>query len=152
MFKKILLPTDGSELSEKAVRKCMEFAKSTGAKVIGFHAEHRYSLLAYGAYAESGDIDTAPPSREELARIEESLATKSLAAVEAAAREAGVECECYSVAARHPFEAIIKAAEDKGCDLIFMASHGRRGLASVLLGSETVKVLTHTNIPVLIYR
>jgi nucleotide-binding universal stress UspA family protein len=89
---------------------------------------------------------------EEATRIEESLATKSLAAVEAAAGEAGVECECYSIAARHPFEAIIKAAEDKGCDLIFMASHGRRGLVSVLLGSETVKVLTHTKIPVLIYR
>jgi len=67
MFKKILLPTDGSELSEKAVRQCMEFAKSTGARVVGFHAEHRYSLLAYGAYAETGDVDTAPPTKEELA-------------------------------------------------------------------------------------
>src|SRR4051794_28175520 len=152
MFKNILLPTDGSELSEKAIGKCMEFAKSTGAKVIGFHAEHRYSVLAYGAYAESGDIDTAPPTKEDLARTEESLATKSLAAVEAAAREAGVECECFCLAPRHPFEAIVKAAEDKGCDLIFMASHGRRGLASLLLGSETIKVLTHTRIPVLIYR
>jgi nucleotide-binding universal stress UspA family protein len=152
MFKKILLPTDGSEVSEKAVRRCMEFAKSIGAGVVGFHAEHRYSLLAYGAYAETGDVDTAPPTKEELARTEEALATKSLAAVEAAAREAGVECECFCLAARHPFEAIIRAAEEKGCDLIFMAFHGRRGLASLLLGSETIKVLTHTRVPVLVHR
>src|SRR3954468_4468794 len=112
MFKNILLPNDGTELSEKAIGKCMEFAKSTGAKVIGFHAEHRYSVLAYGAYAESGDIDTAPPTKEELAHSEEVLATQALAVIAAAAREAGVECECFCLASRHPFEAIIKAAED----------------------------------------
>jgi len=152
VFKNILLPTDGSERSENAIRKCMELAKSMGAKVVGFHAEHRYSVLAYGAYAESGDIDTAPPTKAELAHSEEVLATQALAVIEAAAREAGVECECFCLASRHPFEAIIKVAEDKGCDLIVMASHGRRGLASLLLGSETVKVLTHSKIPVLVYR
>ena len=152
MFRNILLPTDGSELSELAIRKCIEFAKSITAKVTGFHAEHKPSLLAYGAYAETGDVDTAPPSKEELERSEEIAAKKYLAVIETAANEAGVACECLFRPASHPYEGIIKAAEEKGCDLIFMASHGRSGLAGLLIGSEVAKVLTHTRIPVLVYR
>jgi nucleotide-binding universal stress UspA family protein len=152
VFKNILLPTDGSELSERAIRKCIAFAKSINAKVTGFHAEHRPSLLAYGAYAETGDIDTAPPSKEELERSEEIAAQKYLAVIEKGAKEAGVECACFYRMAGHPYEAIVAAAEEHACDLIFMASHGRKGFAGLLIGSETAKVLTHTRTPVLVYR
>ena len=152
MFKTILLPTDGSELSEKAIRQCVAFAKSIGATVVGFHAEHKPSLLAYGAYAETGDVDTAPPSKQQLERDEALAAEKYLTVIRQASDEAGVECSCFYRAAAHPWEAIIAAAEERACDLIFMASHGRRGLAGLLIGSETAKVLTHTRIPVLVYR
>jgi nucleotide-binding universal stress UspA family protein len=152
MFKNILLPTDGTEYSERAIAACVEFAKSIGARVTGFHAEREYPLLAYGAYAEVGDVDTAPPSHEEHERSEEAQTKRFLAAIETAARAAGVACECFHRRARHPWEAIIKAAEERGCDLIFMASHGEKGLAGLLIGSETTRVLTHTKIPVLVYR
>jgi len=152
MFKNILLPTDGTEYSDRAIARCIEFAQSIGAKVTGFHAEREYPLLAYGAYAEVGDVDTAPPSHEGYDKGEEILAKKSLASIEAAAKAAGVPCECFYRRARHPWEAIIKAAEEKGCDLIFMASHGEKGMAGLLIGSETTRVLTHTKIPILVYR
>lgn len=152
MFKNILLPTDGTVYSERAIAMCIELARSIGAKVTGLHAEREYPLLAYGAYAEVGDVDTAPPSHEDYDKGEEILAQKSLASIDAAAEAAGVPCECLSRRARHPWEAIVKAAEEKGCDLIFMASHGEKRVAGLLIGSETTRVLTHTKIPVLVYR
>ena len=145
MYTNILLTSDGSELSETAIRTGIAFAKSINAKVTGFYAEHKPSLLAYGAYAETGDVDTAPPSKDELEHGEENAAKQFLAVIEAAAKEAGVVCECFHHLASHPYEAIIKAAEEKGCDLIVLVSHP-------LIVSETGKVLTHTKIPVLVYR
>lgn len=152
MFKNILLPTDGSQFSEEAIKQCIELARLINAKITGFHAEPKHSLLVYGAYAEMGDVDTAPPSKGELERSEEVAAKKFLAVIETAAKQAGVACECFYRPDNHPFDAIIKAAEEKGCDLIFMASHGTRGREGLVIGSETNKVLTHTEIPVLVYR
>ena len=95
------------------------------------------------------------PDAETLERFEAAPRTKAneiLARIQVMADEAGVPCQCVSLVSDHPYDAIIQAAEQNGCDLIMMASHGRRGLAGLLLGSETQKVLTHTNIPVLVYR
>ena len=146
MFKHILIPTDGSELSEKAVKAGIDFAKTIGAKVTGFRAIDLYPW-AYGDYVP---LDVYSP--EQRAEQEIALGNAILKSVTDYAKSAGVTCEVFHAKSVVPFEGIIKAAEDKGCDLIFMASHGRRGLAGLLLGSETVKVLTHCKIPVLVYR
>lgn len=148
MFKHILIPTDGSALSKQAVLKGIAFAKSINAKVTGLYAAPEYHLPTYGeAYIPSDLV-----SEEEYKKDAKSKAEKYLAAIENAAKQAGVACECTFVFSDHPWEAITKTAKKKKCDLIFMASHGRRGLAALLLGSETNKVLVHSEIPVLVYR
>lgn len=146
MFKHILIPTDGSELSEKAVKAGIDFAKSIGAKVTGFRAVDLYPW-AYGDYVP---LDVYSP--EQRTEQEIALSTRILKSVTDYAKTAEVPCQVFHAKSIVPYEGIIKAAEDKGCDLIFMASHGRRGLAGLLLGSETAKVLTHCKIPVLVYR
>lgn len=146
MFKHILIPTDGAELSEKAVKAGIDFAKSISAKVTGFRAVDLYPW-AYGDYVP---LDVYSP--EQRAEQEIALSTRILKSVTDYAKTAEVPCQVFHAKSIVPYEGIIKAAEDKGCDLIFMASHGRRGLAGLLLGSETAKVLTHCKIPVLVYR
>lgn len=146
MFKNILIPTDGSELSRRAVEMAMELAKLHRARVTGIHVIPDYHLLI----AYEGAFD---PITEE--RIEEEAKTRAkgyLAYVQKSAQEAGVACETVCETSDHPYDAILKTAEARQCDLIVMTSHGRKGLAAVLLGSETRKVLTHTRIPVLIVR
>jgi nucleotide-binding universal stress UspA family protein len=147
MFTRILIPTDGSELSRRAVKAGIEFAKQINAKVVGFYATETYPIMVYGEY-----IPVEPISPEEFRRIEQARAKSLLGYIEAAAKNAGVECLTDTMESAQPYEAIIKVAKDKGCDLIFMASHGRRGLSALVLGSETNKVLTHSKIPVLVYR
>lgn len=146
MFKHILLPTDGSEISAKAVKSGVKLAKALGAKVTGFFAVPDMHLLPYGELV--GEL--MPPADYE--KMAKEQAKKYLGVVEQAAKAANVPCETFHVVHDSPYQAIIKAAEDKGCDLIFIASHGRRGIAGILLGSETHKVLTHSKIPVLVYR
>lgn len=146
MFKHILIPTDGSELSEKAVKAGIDFAKSIGAKVTGFRAIEMYPW----AYADYVPMDVYSP--EQRAAEEKKVSERILSVVTSYAKSAGVVSDTYYDKAIVPYEGIVKAAEEKGCDLIFMASHGRRGLAGLLLGSETIKVLTHCKIPVLVYR
>lgn len=147
MFKHILVPTDGSALSADAVSKATDFARETGARITFFYAKPDYPVAFYG---EGALIDPTTP--EKFAEMAERQAGELLAAAEAAARNAGVACDTVSVTSDTPWEAIIKTASDQGCDLVFMASHGRRGLSGLLLGSETQKVLTHSKIPVLVYR
>jgi nucleotide-binding universal stress UspA family protein len=147
MFKQILIPTDGSELSRKAVNAGIEFAKQIKAKVIGFYATEKYPMVVYGEYVP---VDIISP--EEYRELEETRAKVLLGYVEAAAKNAGVECTTEYIESGEPYEAIIKTAQSRGCDLIFMASHGRRGLSALVLGSETNKVLTHSKVPVLVYR
>lgn len=144
MFKKILLPTDGSELSAKAVQGALQMAKQLGASVAALTVVEPYSYSTLSEYR--------PESLEDFEARNAQAAEERLAPVTKAAKEAGVACETVTVKSFSPYEAIIDTAKKLGCDVIFMASHGRRGLSAVLLGSETQKVLTHSTIPVLVYR
>ena len=147
MFKHILVPTDGSQLSSDTVKRAIAFAKETRAKVTFFFAKPDYPVAFYG---EGALIDPTTPDK--FAELAEQQAREILSAHEAAANAEGVVCASMSSVSDTPYEAIIAAAEQAGADLIFMASHGRRGISGLLLGSETQKVLTHSKIPVLVYR
>ncbi len=147
MFKHILLPTDGSELSKKTAERAIAFAKDAGAKVTIFFAKPEYPVAYFG---EGALIDPTTP--EDFAAMTERQASEYLGEVARLCANAGVEYDTVTETNDVPYEAIIAAAGSAGCDLIFMASHGRRGLSGFLLGSETNKVLTHSNIPVLVYR
>jgi nucleotide-binding universal stress UspA family protein len=148
MFKHILVSTDGSRLSGKAIRTAVRLAAATGAKLTGVYVIPPYVAPMYGEAAIY--VPSVSPKRyKELTQRE---AKKALAAVEIEARTAGVDYRPASLTADNPWEGIIRAARSKGCDLIVMASHGRRGLAGLVLGSETTKVLTHSKVPVLVCR
>jgi nucleotide-binding universal stress UspA family protein len=138
MYTNILIATDGTELAGKAVRHGSAFAKQIGAKVTILTVLPPHTIATDRQMIEIRG-----------ARWEED-AEKILGAV--AMQTAGVACETIQVEHEHPYQAIIDTADSKGCDLIVMASHGRRGIAAIVLGSETVKVLTHCKIPVLVYR
>ena len=145
MFKHILLPTDGSNLSQVAIQKGVQLAKSMKAKITGISVmpEQKYYLY---------QTDITVQVKEETAKQHKLQADRNLSVVEKAAKDAGVSCETHCEISDHPYETIIAVAEKRGCDLIMMASHGRRGVKGLLLGSETQKVLTHSKIPVLVYR
>ena len=147
MFKHILVPTDGSALSGDTVKKAVAFAREPGAKISFFYARPDYPVAFYG---EGALIDPTTP--EKFAEMADKQAQEILSAAQAQASAAGVACAASAATSDVPFQAIIDAAAASGCDLIFMASHGRRGLSGLLLGSETQKVLTHSKIPVLVYR
>ncbi|MBK7416941.1 MAG: universal stress protein [Dechloromonas sp.] len=147
MFKHILIPTDGSELSRATASRAVSFAKEAGARVTVFYAKPEYPIAYFG---EGALIDPTTP--EKFAELADQQATEYLADVQRQCAEAGVECNTVSATSDIPYEAIIEAADKSGCDLIFMASHGRRGISGFLLGSETNKVLTHSKVPVLVYR
>ena len=147
MFKNILIPTDGSKLSAKAVRSGVAFAKSIKAQITACYVVEPFQPYYFGDY-----IPPNMPTPREFERRAREIGEKYLARIETAARAAGLKYRGAVVAADTPYEGIIKAAKKQGCDLIFMASHGRRGLSGMLLGSETNKVLTHSKIPVLVYR
>jgi nucleotide-binding universal stress UspA family protein len=147
MFKHILVPTDGSALSADTVKKAVDFARETGAKITFFYAKPDYPVAFYG---EGALIDPTTP--EKFAEMAEKQAREILDAAQKQAAAAGVPCATAAATSDVPYEAIIGAAAGNACDLIFMASHGRRGLSGLLLGSETQKVLTHSKVPVLVYR
>jgi len=147
MFKHILIPTDGSELSRVTAQRGVSFAKEIGAKVTVFFAKPEYPIAYFGERAM-----IAPTTPEKFSELADQQASEYLSEVEAQCAAAGVDCATATAASDIPYEAIIEAAERSGCDLIFMASHGRRGISGLLLGSETQKVLTHSRIPVLVYR
>jgi nucleotide-binding universal stress UspA family protein len=144
MFRKILVPTDGSELSVRAIDGAVKMAQRLGAKIVGVTVVEPYAYATLSEYR--------PEAFEEYeARVAQN-ASERLAKLEAVAKSASVEVETTIAKSFSPFEAIIDTAQRHACDVIFMASHGRKGLSAVLLGSETQKVLTHSNIPVLVYR
>lgn len=147
MFKHILVPTDGSELSSATVKRALTFAKEAGASVTFFFAKPDYPISFYG---EGALIDPTTP--EQFSELADRQAQEVLAGAMKLAEEAGVAADTRADTNDLPYQAIIDAATETGCDLIFMASHGRRGLKGLLLGSETQKVLTHSAIPVLVYR
>ncbi|WP_019449963.1 universal stress protein [Cupriavidus sp. BIS7] len=144
MFKHILLPTDGSELSKKAIDGGLELAKVINARVTAYVCLEEYPYTPF-----SEIVVEAPQAFKE--RIE-NQARLYLKEIEAAAVAAGLPFDSDMTTFAVPYLGIIDAAERHGCDVIFMASHGRRGLSGLLLGSETQKVLTHTDIPVIVYR
>lgn len=146
MFKTILLPTDGSELSEKAISTAVEFAQlCSGAKIYGISVAEPYPFTPLAESAMAID----PTVYEENVR---NLAQQHVDKIAAAAAAAGVACEVTVVLSFSPDEEIIAAAKKFGCDVIFMASHGRSGLSRLFLGSKTQKVLAHSTIPVLVLR
>jgi nucleotide-binding universal stress UspA family protein len=145
MYSSILIPTDGSELAEKAVRHGIALAKRIGAKTTVLTV-----LPPFHTFTIDTQMIEDTPARYK-ARMREH-AEKTLGAVARAAQAAGVACETIQVEHEHPYKAIIDTAESKGCDLIVMASHGRHGISAIVLGSETVKVLAHCKIPVLVHR
>lgn len=147
MFKHILVPTDGSALSTDTVKRALTFAKEAGAKVTFFYAKPDYPIALYG---EGALIDPTTP--EKFAEMADKQSKDILSACEQLGAIEGVTCDSVSLTSDVPWEAIIAAATNAGCDLIFMASHGRRGLSGLVLGSETQRVLTHSKIPVLVYR
>jgi nucleotide-binding universal stress UspA family protein len=145
MFKNVLIATDGSDLANKAVDEGILFAKEIGAKITAVTITEPFNVFAL-APSELGYTPI------EYKKHAEAYADKLLRTVSAAAKSAGVVCETLHVEHAQVYQAIIDAAEARRCDLIVMASHGRRGVSAVVLGSETVKVLTHSKIPVLVYR
>ena len=147
MFRNILIPTDGSALSGKAIQAGVAMARTLGARVTGFYSPERYEILAYGEYFPPDLV-----SRAEWESRSKKTASRFLAVIEQEAIAAGVQYSGLFLASHAPWEAIIDAAKNEKCDLIFMASHGRAGLSGLLLGSQAVKVLTHSPVPVLIYK
>jgi nucleotide-binding universal stress UspA family protein len=146
MYRHILIPTDGSELAQRAVTHGLSLAKSVGAKVTALTVEASFNVYD----VPSSKVHQISKAFEEHAEHAKAQATKVLSGVANAAKAAGVPCETVQIVQDDPYEAIITTAKDKGCDLIVMASHGRSGITAVILGSVTTKVLTHSSIPVLV--
>jgi nucleotide-binding universal stress UspA family protein len=145
MFKHVLIATDGSELAERAVAQGLELAKAIGAQVTVVTATEPWAAVVTGETAlmfPAGDYERGAAEH----------AAKILGQAMNLARKAGVACDSVHIKEQFPAEGIIAAAKEKGCDLIVMASHGRRGIARLLLGSEATKVLTLSSVPVLICR
>ena len=145
MYTNILIPTDGSELAGKAVEHGIDLAERIGAKVTVLTVLPPFHTFT----TDTQMIEDTPVQYK--ARMQKQAAN-TLGAVTHAAQAAGVACEAVQVEHEHPYRAIIETAGSKGCDLIVMASHGRHGISAIVLGSETVKVLTHCKIPVLVHR
>ena len=146
MYRHILIPTDGSELAHKAVTHGLSLAKSVGAKITALVVEASFNVYDLPA----SKVNLISSAFAEYAEQAKAHAAKILSGVADAAKAAGVPCETLQMIHDHPYQAIVAAAKEKGCDLIVMASHGRAGIAAVVLGSVTTKVLTHTAIPVLV--
>jgi len=144
MFKRILVPTDGSDITDKAVETTISLAKSVGAQVYTISAKEPFP------YSAISEMQPTPP--QEFFDAQERIASQRVQVVVAKCVAAGVPCQSHTIEALHPWEAIIDHAKRMECDLVVMASHGRRGVSALLLGSETQKVLTHSKVPVLIVR
>lgn len=127
------------------LQACMRFAKESGARVSALHVIPEFHIFTYQA-------EMLEDTRQQYELASSQKAKEYLAEVAAAAQQNGVECSTHTLISDHPYQAIIKLAGEQGCDLIAMASHGRKGVQGILLGSETQKVLTHSTIPVLVYR
>lgn len=145
MFKTILVPTDGSERSDKAITNAIDYARHCNARIIGISVAEPYP---FSPLAESS-MAIDPGIYEDNVR---SLAEQHVKKIADAAREANVTCETITVLSFAPDEEIVNAAKKFNCDVIFMASHGRSGLSRLFLGSKTQKVLAHSTVPVLVLR
>jgi nucleotide-binding universal stress UspA family protein len=144
MFRSILVPTDGSPVTDKAVTTAIELARQFKGQLQALSVKEPFP------YSAMSEMQPVPP--QEFYDAQERIATARVKAVVDAAQAAGLACSGHTVEALHPWEAILDHAKNQGCDLIVMASHGRRGVAALLLGSETQRVLTHSTLPVLIVK
>jgi nucleotide-binding universal stress UspA family protein len=149
MYKHILVSTDGSKLSSKAVKAAVALAKALGARLTALYVTAPFRPPVYGEGAIYSMQDFSPKRHKEAMQ---KAARHALSEVEIEAQSVGVDCKTLANTGEQPWETIVRAAKAKKCDLIVMASHGRRGLTGLLLGSETTKVLTHSKIPVLVCR
>lgn len=149
MYAKILIPTDGSPLAEQAVGKGVELARALGASVTVVTVIEPFDVMRHFATADHEKLEQTYRTYEREAEIH---AAKVLEAAAAKASAAGGAATTLRVQSGYPHDAIVKAAEENGVDLIVMSSHGRKGVAALLVGSETLKVLTHSKIPVLVLR
>lgn len=145
MFKHLLVPTDGSPLSEAAIQQAVTFAKEVQAQITGLHVIPKFHIFTYR-------VEVLEDTKAQYRQDAKEHAERYLAVIAQAAKDAGVICQTTCVESDHPYEEIIKTAVERHCDLILMASHGRRGIQGQLLGSETQKVLTHCQVPVLVVR
>ena len=145
MYKNILIATDGSELARKAMRDGLALARRLGASVYAITVTEPLSEEVFGEMVFA-------PRREDYERLCTQAAARILSEVDEAAQEAGVQCKTVHIKERLPADGILELCEQLRCDLIVMASHGRRGLAKVLLGSQTTEVLTRSKVPVLVCR
>lgn len=144
MYKRILVPTDGSPITAKAVQTAIDLARLAGAELFAVGVKEPFP------YSAISEMQPVPP--QEFFDAQERIASDNVKAVTSAAAAAGLTCHGHTVEALHPWEAILDHAKLQGCDLVVMASHGRRGVSALLLGSETQKVLTHGSLPVLVVR
>lgn len=144
MYKRILVPTDGSEITAKAVDTAVALARLSGASITTLCVKEPFP------YSAISEMQPIPP--QEFFDAQDRIANKHIEQVKALCASSGVACTAATVEAVHPWEAVIDYGKEQGADLIVMASHGRRGMAALLLGSETQKVLTHSTVPVLVVR
>ena len=144
MYQRILVPTDGSSITSKAVSTAIALAKLSGAAIVTLSVKEPFP------YSAISEMQPVPP--QEFYDVQERIAASRVKTVLDAAAAAGVSCDGATVEALHPWEAILDMAKQKNCDLVVMASHGRRGMAALLIGSETSRVLTHSPLPVLVVK
>ncbi len=144
MYKRVLIPTDGSDITAKAVAAAVGISRLCGAEL--------YVLAVKEPFPYSAISEMQPVPPQEFFDAQERVAVARVKTATDAGAAAGVACHGHTVEALHPWEAILDHAKAQGCDLIVMASHGRRGVTALLLGSETQKVLTHSTLPVLVVR
>jgi nucleotide-binding universal stress UspA family protein len=144
MYRNILVPTDGSDITEKAVKTAITLAKILGATLSAISVKEPFP------YSAISEMQPVPP--QEFYDAQERIALARVRSVVDAAAIEGVDCSGHTVEALHAWEAITDHAQNQGCDLIVMASHGRRGVSALLLGSETQKVLTHSTVPILVVK
>jgi len=144
MYKRVLFPTDGSEITGKAMQSAIAMARLCGAEL--------YVLAVKEPFPYSAISEMQPVPPQEFFDAQERIASARVKVVTEAGTAAGVTCHGHTVEALHPWEAILDHGKAQGCDLVVMASHGRRGVSALLLGSETQKVLTHSTVPVLVVR
>ena len=149
MYAKILIPTDGSELANQAVTQGLELARTLGAEIVVLTVVEPFHVAAYGV---AGDVHQLQSNMRAYESQAGAHANRVLESAEVLAKDAGVPATVRQLQSDSPAEAIVRAAEEAGADLIVMASHGRRGVAALVLGSQTTRVLAHTKIPVLVLR
>jgi nucleotide-binding universal stress UspA family protein len=144
MYRNILIPTDGTEITAKAVASAIGLAKALGARLSTITVKEPFP------YSAISEMQPIPP--QDFYDAQERIALVRVKQVVAQAELAGLECQAFTVEAHHPWEAIVEHAKAQSCDLIVMASHGRRGVSALLLGSETTRVLVHCDVPVLVVK